>query len=130
MPATHPADGGLRPGHDGRSLRTVPLLIAAEDEANAIVAATAGQIHELVLRADRDLTQLARQVDVAVSRLGNAPTGTAGASMAASRQVAGGWISPVVHGELMQAWFELDRLVDGLKPGPVTRPGRRPRRPP
>ena len=121
MPATHPADGSPRPGPDGRSLRTVPLLIAAEDEANAIVASTAGQIHAQVLRAQRDLAQLTRQVDVAVSGLGDGRTEMAGPAAPARHQTAGAWVSPVVHGELVQAWLELDRLIDGLRPGEANR---------
>lgn len=120
MPTTQSADVHPTVAHLGSSLRTLPLLAAVEDETDAIVAATAAQIRDVVVRAQRDLELLAQQVGVAVS-------GVDGTVAEMPR------VSPAVHDELVGALFELDRFIErlnGVEPSralrsPARRLGRR-----
>ena len=101
MPVTHVFEPDL-PATDETERRAAALRAAAGHEMDAIVAATAVQIQQLVLRAHQEMALLQRQVDVSLS-------GRDGAS--ATQECEALPVSQTSHEALVSARRQIDRLI-------------------
>jgi hypothetical protein len=101
MPFTHLFEPD-RTATDESERRAAALRVAAGHEMDEIVAATAVQIQQLVLRAHQEMALLQRQVDVSLSGMNRA---------AATQDCEALPVSQASHEALVSARRQIDRLI-------------------